>query len=67
MIRCDYCGRFIGYKTRWNYTPFGTVLDYEPPDSVNICVRCHGGMTEEDIERIKQIAWLPLAKIEVVN
>lgn len=41
MIRCNYCGRFIGYKTRWHYTPFGTVLDFEPPDDVNICVRCH--------------------------
>jgi len=64
MIRCNYCGRFIGYKTRWNYTPFGGPLDMEPPDDVNICTRCYDGLTEKDIELIKRIAWLPLAKID---
>ena len=67
MIRCNYCGRFIGYRTRWHYTPYGTVLDYEPPDDVNICVRCHDALTEEDIALIERIAWLPLVKFEIEN
>ena len=64
MIRCNYCGRFIGYKTRWVYTPFDSMA-VEPPDDVNICVRCYEGLTEEDIVLIKRIAWLPLTKMEV--
>ena len=65
MIRCNYCGRFIGYKTRWNYTPFdSTGIALEPPDDVNICTKCYDGLSEKDIELIKRIAWLPLAKID---
>ena len=64
MIRCNYCGRFIGYKTRWNYTPYD-VTAVEPPDDVNICEKCFNGLTQEQIDLIKSIAWMPLTKIEV--
>ena len=63
MIRCNYCGRFIGYGARWNYTPFDSTA-VEPPDDVNICLRCYGGLSEDDVVRIKAIAWLPLTKID---
>jgi len=67
MIRCNYCGRFISYKSaRWNYTPFDANA-LEPPDDVNICEKCFSGVGESDINLIKRIAWIPLAKIEAVN
>jgi len=63
MIRCNYCGRFIGYKARWSYTPFDANA-LEPPDDVNICLKCYDGMTEKDIALVKRISWIPLAKID---
>lgn len=64
MIRCNYCGRFIGYKARWSYTPFD-VNAVEPPDDVNICEKCFEGLTEQQVNLIKSIAWMPLVKMDV--
>jgi hypothetical protein len=62
--RCSHCGRYVGYKARWAYTPYD-VNALEPPDEEYICTKCYEGLTEKDLALIKSIAWIPLRKIEV--
>ena len=64
MIRCSYCGKFIGYNGYWSYTPFGSCADLEPPDPVDICQRCYNKIDEQGFELIKKVSWIPLCFIE---
>ncbi len=39
--RCDYCGKFIGFREpHFVWTPFGGVYDIDPPDDERAHVEC---------------------------
>lgn len=39
LRRCSDCGQFLGEEYDV-YTPFGSYTDLEPPDDVEICLKC---------------------------
>jgi hypothetical protein len=45
-IKCDYCGKFSSWDGHDEYTPYGSCVDYEPPDPVHFCAEC--AKAEED-------------------
>ena len=61
--RCSHCGRYVGYKTRWAYTPFDANA-LEPPDEVYICTKCYDAMSEEQKGLTNRIAWIKPRLIE---
>ena len=41
-FKCDHCGRFISSQDgeAFHFTPFGSVVDSEPPEPSEVCGAC---------------------------
>ena len=57
-IRCDICGKLMGYHEWYTWTPYGSCMDLEPPDSQEAHVRCYEGMTEAERHLTERISWI---------
>jgi hypothetical protein len=42
--KCKRCGQYIGFENHVVSSPYGGVLDYEPPDFEFICLECWDGI-----------------------
>jgi len=57
MRKCYFCGKFIGYgEAVYTWTPYGGVLDLEPPEDEHAHARCYDNSSMKDL--IIKTSWM---------
>jgi len=57
-IKCDICGKFIGYKSHYDWTHYGSLLDLEPPDPNHAHIECYENQSEHEKQLTERTSWL---------
>jgi hypothetical protein len=58
---CNFCGKFMSYKQMRNgvtWTPYGGVLDIDPPDHEASHITCWNNAKPSEVDLIRRIAWI---------
>lgn len=61
QLRCNRCGRFMSIHDpdAVSYTPFGGVLDVDPPDPEYMCGKCWRSLTLDEKTMEEETNWIP--------
>jgi hypothetical protein len=58
-LRCDICGRFIGFDSpRYSWTPYGGSQDLEPPEDEHSHKKCFEDNEEKWKNLIIKTSWV---------
>lgn len=58
VLKCDICGKFIGWKTHYTWTYYGNANDYEPPDPNHAHLDCYNKQTDNEKQLTYRSSWL---------
>ena len=60
LPNCCECGKWVGWKKGYmTFTPFGSVLDMEPPDPQFMHLSCWEKLDEKHRSYFTKWAWCP--------
>ena len=57
-LQCDICGKFIGYKSHYDWTYYGNSNDLEPPDPNHAHIECYESQSESEKGLTEKASWL---------
>jgi hypothetical protein len=60
---CHLCGKFVSWKDFVVCTPFGSVLDLEPPDDEYFHPKCYEGWIGKRLLDDPRYTWIPAQRV----
>ena len=55
LFKCEWCGRFLPKTGFISYTEYSGFSEFEPRDSIHICLSCYKNTDQELLDKISWI------------